>query len=342
MKIIPNYKNSVTVIPTHAILYFEEATADDIVVLLAVLRHGGSFDPSRICEELSMDGSTLDASLNFWAEKDVISVVEEDEADRLPGAKDKNEPEIVKIRGEVAKPRRKTLQRPDVPSYTAEETTSFMELNEETSALLDSCQQIIGKMFSTAETNIIIGLMDHLGLSEDYIGLLFAHAAKKDRRSVRYVEKLAIDLFDKGITEYSALVEELQSMEEADSRESMVRRIFGLGKRSLTGKEKGFVNNWCVEWNYGEDVIGIAYEITVANTNEASMPYANAILEKWHGKGLKTAAEVEKFVEDEKKKKSGGGKKGDKGAASSFDTDDFFEKALTRSYGDKKGKNGGK
>ena len=340
MKIIPNYKNSVTVIPTHAILYFEEATADDIVVLLAVLRHGGAFDPSMICEELSMDGSTLDASLRFWAEKDVISVMEEDE--RIPGTEEKSEAELPKIKKPAAKPGRKTLQRPDVPSYTSEETTSFMEMNEETSALLDSCQQIIGKMFSTAETNIIIGLMDHLGLSEDYIVLLFAHAAKKDRRSVRYVEKLAIDLFDKGITEYSALVEELQSMEEAESRESVVRRIFGLGKRSLTKKEKEFVNNWCVTWNFGEDIIRQAYEITVANTNEAAMPYANAILEKWNKNGLKTAEEVEKFLEEDKKKKTGGKKKNEKDSRSSFDTDDFFEMALRRSYGNKKEKNGGK
>ncbi len=339
MKIIPNYKNSVTVIPTHAILFFGEATADDIVVLLAVLRQGGSFDPSRICEELSMDGSTLDASLRFWAEKDVISVAEED--DRLPGTERSCEPELPKIKKTAGNSKRKTLQRPDVPSYTAEETTSFMELNEETTSLLDSCQQIIGKMFSTAETNIIIGLMDHLGLSEDYIVLLFAHAAKKDRNSVRYVEKLAIDLFDKGITEYSALVEELQSMEEAESRESVVRRIFGLGKRSLTKKEKEFVNNWCVTWNFGEDVIRQAYEITVANTNEAAMPYANAILEKWNKNGLKTAEEVEQFLEEDKKKKPGGKKNGNS-TPSSFDTDDFFEKALTRSYGDKKGKNGGK
>ena len=68
------------------------------------------------------------------------------------------------------------------------------------------------------------------------------------------------------------------------------------------------------------DVISMAYEIAVARTKEPSVPYTNAILERWHKEGLKNLEEIEK-AEAQKAPTNG-----------SFDTDDFFEAALKRSF----------
>ena len=317
MKIIPNYNNSVTVIPSGALLYLSDASKEDLAVLLAVLNES-EFDIETMSEKLNITADILLLSLHFWEEHGIISIGSDTESQNIVSHSEK------KSRKKQSKKQGTTL-----PSYTTEETARFLETNDATAVLLDSCQQILGKIFSTAETSIIIGLLDHLSLDTDYILLLCAHAAKNNRKSVRYIEKLAISLFDKGITSYSALVEELRNIEDSEKLMSRVRKIFGTGKRALTSKEKDFIYNWCIKWNYDEDIIRRAYEITVNSTNEPSFPYTNAILENWYANDLKTIEEIDAFLAARNAEKSG-----ESELNTSFDTDDFFEAALQRSYGE--------
>ena len=80
---------------------------------------------------------------------------------------------------------------------------------------------------------------------------------------------------------------------------------------------------------YGIDIIREAYELTVTATNEPSVAYANAILERWNAEGLKTLEEIR---EAQEKQKKGNAKAEETKLGNSFDTDDFFEAALQRSF----------
>ena len=82
-------------------------------------------------------------------------------------------------------------------------------------------------------------------------------------------------------------------------------------------------------FGYDAEIVRLAYEKTVAATNEPSVPYANAILERWNAEGLKTAEQIRAYLEEQDAKKNGTGKRE---LGNSFDTDDFFEAALRRSY----------
>ena len=113
-------------------------------------------------------------------------------------------------------------------------------------------------------------------------------------------------------------------MDRANSAEFALRDLFGIGKRALIKREREAFFRWISEWEMPLDVIERAYEITVGSTKEPSVPYTNAILEKWHAKGLKTLADVE--AEEAAKSPAA------KPAMGNFDTDDFFEAALSRSY----------
>lgn len=145
------------------------------------------------------------------------------------------------------------------------------------------------------------------------------------KKSVRYVEKIAIDLYDRDITTYSALEDELVKIRDRVSFESFIRNLFGTGKRALIKKEKDFLTAWNEKYCFSHDMIKKAYEITVAKTNDSSMSYANAILENWYAAGYKTVEEVEN-AENERNKAAS------TQPGSSFATDDFYEAALMRSY----------
>ena len=114
-------------------------------------------------------------------------------------------------------------------------------------------------------------------------------------------------------------------MDRVSQVEYALRDLFGIGKRALIKKEKDAFFRWVSEWEMPLDVITRAYEITVSSTGEPSVPYTNAILEKWHVQGLTTLEAVE-AAEAERAASAG------KNTMGNFDTDDFFEAALKRSY----------
>lgn len=216
----------------------------------------------------------------------------------------------------------------EMPRYTNEEIARFAENNEGFSDLLVSCQNELGKFFTMAETEILIGMMDYLNLDAAYIVLLFGHCVGKGKKSLRYIEKTAIEYVDRGILTYDELEAYISRTEKAAKMEHKLRELFGIGTRGLIKREKDAFERWSGEWNMPFEIIERAFDVTVTNTNEASVPYCNSVLERWHASGYTTIEQVEEALEQYKHKKSGAKEK--KG---SFETDDFFEAALARSFG---------
>ncbi len=241
----------------------------------------------------------------------------------------------------TAAPAKKALlQRADeLPNYSSAELTALMEKRAGVRTLVDEAQQILGKMFNPSELNILIGMLDYLGMTEECILLLMAHCRNIGKANMRSIEKIAYKMVDRGITEPEAMEEEIRTMEALHGFEGQVRDLFGMGRRSLTTRESKMLRTW-VSFGYGIDIVRLAYERTINATNEPSMPYANSILERWNADGLHTAEEIER-AEAEQKQKKEAKKDAKKGAAkdgtvlgNSFDTDDFFEAALRRSFSD--------
>jgi DNA replication protein DnaD len=65
--------------------------------------------------------------------------------------------------------------------------------------------------------------------------------------------------------------------------------------------------------------------VTADTTSNASIPYANSVLERWNAAGLRTLDDIERSYQQK-----------DKSAidSSSFDTDSFFAAAVRRALGD--------
>ncbi len=311
IKITPRYGSRVAVVPVpEDASLWKNATRDQLALLL-VLMAEGECTPDVLSERSGVLKKNMDEALAYWVDAGVIAV----EGMRPTAAKGSG------YRGVV----RKTPERAaELPHYNTDEAARYLEKHPSASNLIDCCQQELGKIFNTSEAEIVIGLLDYLSLDPEYILLLFAHCAKRELKSLRYIEKMAITLHDAGIVTYDQLDQHLKKVDRANSAEHALRDLFGIGKRALIKREREAFFRWISEWEMPLDVIERAYEITVGSTKEPSVPYTNAILEKWHAKGLKTLADVE--AEEAAKSPAA------KPAMGNFDTDDFFEAALSRSY----------
>ena len=321
IKITPHYGTRVTVVPVPADdALWKNATRDQLALLLVLLRDG-ECTHDVLSERSGVAKNDIDDALRYWINAGVISV---------EGIR----PTAVKGDGYHGKAVHRPQRAAELPHYNTDEAARYLESHPSASNLIDCCQQELGKIFNTSEAEIVIGLLDYLSLDAEYILLLFAHCAKRDIKSLRYIEKMAITLHDGGIVTYEQLDHHLRKVDRASEAEHELRKLFGIGKRALIKREREAFFRWISEWEMPQDVIARAYEITVSATGEPSVPYTNAILEKWHAQGLITLAQVEAAEAEREKPASL------KGVMGNFDTDDFFEAALSRSYDTKEEEHG--
>jgi len=317
------YGEGAAVIPCAVLDYLERASKLDIRVILGIAAYAkmGYAAPDEITDKLGVTEAQFNESLEFWKKAGIIDTVTDDSAEA-------SSPDLKKLRKTVVSGT--TVKRSDeVPSYTSSELSVILERRTEASHFLDECQRLMGKMFSTHDINVILGLVDYIGLEWDYVLAVSEYCGRKGKRSAKYAEKLAISMNDSGIDNTEALKIKFSEMDALEENESKVRALFGMKARALTAKEKKFIEAWFGKFGYNIDIVSRAYEITVNATGEASVPYTNAILERWNAEGLRSIEEIDASIEIRKNEAKNEG-------AGSFDTDDFFEAALKRSFDNKK------
>ncbi len=289
--------------------------------------------PSQLARLAGTDVKSVRSALSFWKKAGVL-IREEEKEEAVPTSK--KSPRAPKKREEdEEKPAVAVLSRAvELPNYTTSELAEILEGRESFRLLLTEAQNIIGRVFNTADTNVMVGLYDNLGFSEEYILRFLAHCRRMEKKSMRLIEQYAISLADRGICTPEALEEEIRTAEALHSKEGEIRRLFGLGARSLTGKETKYLRNW-MEWGYDIEAVTLAYEATVNATGKPSLPYANSILTRWHELGWSTPEEIRAGVDAEKEKKQGK-TEAISVLGSSFDTDALLEAALSRGFSERR------
>ncbi len=330
-----NFQQDVLVLPASVLSCCADANDAAMRVLLWLASDLSLAEkPKQLAKLAECDPKSLKSILQFWKMYGVLS----DETEDAVAAMAKIAEPVHKIEKEktdeksAQKETKTHLRRADeLPNYTSVEIAELLEKRASVRVLVDEAQQILGKIFNPTEVNILIGMLDYLGMSEDCVMLLLAHCKRIEKTGMRAIERYAIVLADKGILSTDAMEEEIRRAELMHSFEGQVRTLFGMQKRSLTTRETKMLSAW-LSFGYDIDIVREAYEMTVNATNEASLPYANSILERWNSEGLHTLEEIRSANEAEKAKKAA--KKGSTELGNSFDTDDFFEAALKRSFHD--------
>lgn len=319
MKMTPTYKNRIISLPAEAVREkLSTATKEELAVLIAVCD-----DPEAgtnvLTDRLGLTEKVFGDALAMWQAAGAIALDDEPAAEAVQKPEEtEKKPDKPKSKGE-----RRVTVHTTLPYYSQEEVAEIVEHRDDCSELLDSCQQTLGKMFNMTETAGIIRLIDHLALPGEYILMLCQYAADIGKPSVRMVEKLAIEYYDRDVLTCEALEEELNGAAERKTLESYVRSLFGLGGRSLIKKEKDFIAAWSNKYHFSRELIRAAYEETVSKINKPSMDYTNKVLENWYSVGCKTPEDVAAAAQQH----AAGAQPG-----SSFKTDEFFEAALKRSY----------
>ena len=314
-----NFLQEVLVLPASVLSHLDAATPEQLRVLMWLASDLALVTKHKQLAKLSgCDAATAREAVNFWCTCGILGEQEEPAISAMASVP-------------VSAPVQKKLQRADeLPNYTSTELAELLEARASVRVLIDEAQRILGKMFNPNDVNIMVGMLDYLGMNEECILLLLAHCKKIGKSNLRAIEKFAYTLIDKGINDVESMEAEICAMEAMYTFEGEVRALFGMKSRALTGKENKMLSAW-LSFGYDINIVRMAYEITVNATGEASLPYTNAILEKWNANAWKTVEEIEAGMNAEKEKREGVANN-KKELGNSFDTDDFFEAALERGF----------
>ena len=325
------FQDEVLVVPG-SVLSASGAGAEELRVLLWLASDLSLGEkPRQLAKLAECDVKRVQAALRFWREQGVLTVGDES----VPVmATQKAAPEKTS-----ETPSRVLLHRAnELPTYSSGELADLLEKRASVRALIDEAQRILGKIFNLSEVNILVCMLDYLGMSEECVLLLLAHCKKIGKSNLRAIEKYAYTLVERNIVDPESLEEEIRTVEAMHSFEGEIRTMFGMKSRALTSRESKMLRAW-VSFGYDAEIVRRAYELTVQATGDASLPYANSILERWNSEGLKTPDAIDTAIREQSEKRSLQLQKGKKsggrseiGFGNSFDTDDMLEAALQRSF----------
>ena len=189
------------------------------------------------------------------------------------------------------------------PSYTAEQLKNF-KAQDSAAQLLYVAQEYVGKPLSVNDVKTIYFMWDVLHFSDDLIDYLVQYCVERGKKDFRYMEKVAINWAEEGITT------PLQAQNAASRYEKSVYTVMNaLGKSNApTNKELEYIKRWTNEYGFSTDIIIEACERTVLATDKHRFEYAEGILSNWKKEKVYHKADITKVDEQHQKQKGTGSK----------------------------------
>ena len=179
---------------------------------------------------------------------------------------------------------------PSKVSYSKEQLNGFLA-NDNFSMLLFVIEQYMGRPLSTKETNSIVYFYDGLKLSSDLIEYLFEYCVEHNKKSINYIEKVALSWASKNIHTIA------EAKEETSNHTDYVYQImkaFGLSNREPAQHEKAMIAKWADTYCFDTDMIIEACNRTIKAIHQPSFEYADTILANWKNSNVSSLEDVKK------------------------------------------------
>lgn len=290
-------QDNLILLPKEVLTHSKNASAEELKLLLYLFANPES-DIASAARELEITVASAESAFAFWRGAGVF------------------------CEGE----KRKKNVASDTSAYRNYDSATIanaITANEEFSMICRVASDKLEKMLTKNDHSSLFYLYDFVRIPAAMICGIIEDCCQYDKKSLQYIYKKAIALYEDGIDTYEKFENYLAKREIVNSKIGKLRKMCGMGDRALTTKETKTFDLWFSDWNLPFDMIQFAFEKTVDNTGKVSITYMNSILKRWHESGFTSAEDVQK------------GEAGrTAGTESSFAGDEFIEAALNRGFND--------
>lgn len=199
------------------------------------------------------------------------------------------------------------LYRPKLTS-TPEEAAQNAERNKKRNSTISAINNAFFQgIMSPSWYTDIDAWFDKYKFEDDVMYALFQHCYDHRGMTKQYIMKVADNWSNKSIKNSFDLDKyfiEYQKLKELKSR---IAKRLKTG-RNLTEDEEEYIEKWALQFQFGMDVIDLAFKESVGKRNP--FRFVDAILVGWHEKGLNSVDDVKAHITARSVQKPSG-KKGD-------------------------------
>ena len=291
---------SVTMVPDVFIENYMPMANGDYVKIYLYLLHCVKSDKllsvSILADLFQCTENDIKRALKYWESKQLLSLEESEdhEITALSLTDGQAMPAPVVSTPVVSSPTEKLA--PEKHSYSAAETKVFKE-QAEVKQLLFVCEQYMGKQLTRTDLETILYFYDQLQFSTDLIEYLVEYSVSKNKRSLRYMETVALEWHKKGIR----TVEEAKLDSKPYAKECyQVLKALGINNHDPLPTEIGYVSRWMNEYGFTIDIVLEACNRTIMQIHKPRFEYVDGILKAWRAAGVKHFADIEKLSAEHK------------------------------------------
>lgn len=264
--------------------HMKNVNGDYVKVYLYLCAHADEdFYVENVAEALELTERDVLRALRHWKKEALIFEEEENISEKAGNSVEEgNSAEEVSELIFVGKDTLLSSDRIEIDLVSLEEDKEFKDL-------VYCAQKYLGKTFTSTDTRKMAYMYDVLKLPTELIEYLIEISVQRGKRSMHYIEKVALDWKSKGILTVEEAKKESQFYND---NVYGVMKAFGLTRRSLNSKEQAYIDKWSKNWRFTSDLICEACERTLSATQKQSFQYADTILSNWHEAGADTMEKI--------------------------------------------------
>ena len=169
------------------------------------------------------------------------------------------------------------------PQYTVEELTFYQTQSVDIAKIFSHGEQTLGKMLTYHDLNVLFGFYEWLRLPTDVILYLLTYCTNGGHRDLRYVEKVALDWAERGIT----TVEEAQEYTQTfDGDFRAVMKALGHPSAFPSPTQRKYMQKWLKEMEMPLELVLEACDKTAVQLGKPKLTYIDKIITDWHKKEI--------------------------------------------------------
>lgn len=295
--------------------YIKLASEYQIKALLIVLSSNGTAEAKAVAKVLGCTESDAEEFLDFWVEEGVLS----------RNGEIITTPKVATPKVEEKKPVEKKVETLPVPTLTSKDIVDMCRSNEDLAELLRNAEEVIGKILSHVDKQLIVNMNTYYGLPADVVLVILQYyMSEKERgRAIgnAYISAMAKNWAEEGIITLELADQKLHDLEASDRLWSEIVAMSGIAHKSPTQKQREMIRGWHNDFSI--EMISLACDAMKENAEKPSLKYIDGVLRNWKKKNITTPQDVENDNANHSKK-STTSQKIDK----TYDIDSIEKKAM--------------